>query len=182
MLIRTALLLALVAPFAGCGAFECSFPDFETEEQRVSGLADVAPSDTLVVRVEVEGYLADVVSVYVPAGGVPLVPSETGEASVTALATVHDYEPVLRVRLDAEARDGVLVVTLTREAAEALAVLPPCTATDGLIRPVCSPAPTEVEVRVQRAAVPAGVRAVRVEYDDPYRGRRTASADRIVRG
>ena len=174
------LVLGLLVPLAGCG-FDCDFPDYGTEQDFLSAGAAVAVSDTLVVRVETDGYVADDVRVFVPAGDVPIFEASDGETQVLARATVDDYEPVRSVELQATAAGDTLVVTLTREAIAAL-VLPPCRATSGPVQPVCSPAPSEIEVLIYGVIAPVGVVAVRVEYDDPWRGVQLADEVRPVRG
>lgn len=176
---RLPLVALLFLSLSGC--FNCDFPDYRSERSALSAQAGAVPTDTLVVRVVVDWSVAENVSVYVPAGGVPFFPSTQGEAGVFARATVRDYEPIRPVRLDAVAAGDTLVVTLTRETLTALA-RPRCGDTEGLIRPVCSPAPSEVEVLIESVRAPEGVLAVRVEYDDPRLGLSRAARVRPARG
>ncbi len=175
------LLVAVLAlPFlAGC--FDCNFPDYGSQRSFLDARAAVGPVDTLVVRVEVERSVAEVVSVYVPAGGVRLVTQAQLGAYVFGRATVRGYEPVRAVRLDALASGDTLVVAVTRESVAALS-RPVCGDADGRVRPVCSPAPSEVEVHIESVSAPEGVRAVVVEYDDPRLGLRRAAYVRPARG
>lgn len=171
-MLRLSALVAVSALIAGC-VFDCDFPDYGTRTDSLFDTADVPVSDTLVVRVVAAPDVAGWVSVFVPAEGVELSRSPYGETIVWGRAEVSDYEPVRTVRLKSEARGDTLVATLTREDAVALAALPPCAGVVGPVRPVCSPASPDIEVVIYGVEAPEGVRAVRVEYDDPRRGLRT---------
>ncbi|WP_420457262.1 hypothetical protein [Rubrivirga sp.] len=163
------------------GCFDCNFPDYGSERSFLDARAATGPVDTLVVRVEVERSVAEIVSVYVPAGGVRLVTQAQPDAHVFGRATVRGYEPIRAVRLDAAAAGDTLVVAVTRESVAALP-RPVCGDADGLVRPVCSPAPSEVEVHIESVSAPEGTRAVVVEYNDPRLGLSRAAYARPARG
>ena len=152
-------LLALAVPLAACGGFDCNFPDYEFVEDTLILRAEPEPSDTLTVVFELEeGGVAQ--NVWVGLGAQTPGVSSTSQSEVVLRAEFSDYEAERVPPLSAQAAGDTLFV-VPSAFAETLAAAPLCAQGDGIVQPVCSLAPPNLQLFVIGTNAPEGVRAVR---------------------